>query len=176
MHLVREPSTPTRVGTILLALLRNFCECKGGDEYLDCLSSHRLFDHIAAFFQRCSGPEEFRTLIQLVSARAMRDPQSVGLLLEAVPFGRFLENEETRGPMIRMFENVLLKSEISDASVAPVLGLLEAFCSVSDVSCVFPLVRLLTRLCQSPVITHSWHLFPSYLVSGLIVLLNLMIS
>jgi hypothetical protein len=150
VHLVRDPSTPARVGTILLALLRNFCECKGGDEYLDCLSSHGLFDHITAFFQRCSGPEQFKTLIEFVGARALRDPQSVGLLLEAVPFGRFLENEETRDPMIRMFENVLLKSEISDTSVTPILDLLEAFCSVSDVSCVFRLVRLLARLCQNP--------------------------
>jgi hypothetical protein len=52
--------------------------------------------------------------------------------------------------MVRLFETVLLKSEIPDAFVAPVLDLLDAFCSVADVSCAFPLGRLLARLCESP--------------------------
>jgi hypothetical protein len=150
VNLVRDPATGVRVRTILLALLRDFCQCKGGDEYLDSLSSLGLFDHIPAFFQRCSSPEQFATVVEFVGARAVRDPLSVDLLLEAVPFDRFLGNEDFQAPTIQMFENVLLKSEISEASVSPVFSLLEHFCSVPAVSCVFPLVRLLARLCQTP--------------------------
>jgi hypothetical protein len=149
VNLVRDPAASDRVRTILLALLRNFCDCEGGGEYLDALSARGLFDHIPALFQRCSSPEQFTALITFVAASALTDPQSVGELLEAVPFERFIEKEDIHAPMVRLFENILLKSEIPDALVAPVLGLLEAFCSVADVSCAFPLGRLLARLCES---------------------------
>jgi hypothetical protein len=81
VNLVRDPAASDRVRTILLALLRNFCDCEGGGEYLDALSSRGLFDHISALFQRCSSPEQLTALITFVAARALTDPQSVVELL-----------------------------------------------------------------------------------------------